>query len=306
MLVLVLLALPLRAATAQEDGLEPRSRTSLPIAAGESLAVTISGDGTPVVLLPGLFGSAYGYRRLTAILDTMGYRSTIIEPLGIGSSSRPPSADYSLTAQADRIAAALDTLGLGRAVFVAHSVGASIAMRVAYRHPKLVRGIVSLEGGPTEAATTKNFRRLIKIVPIAQRAFDTRRFMLGLIYSEMKKVSADDSWVDATVVQGYTEGLTIDYDATLSAYQGMAKAVEPESIIENLAAIPCPVVLLIGDFKHGSRPPREEISTLASHLRAFSVDTVSGSGFFIQEEQPSAVATAVEEMARGPGCGDGE
>ena len=47
--------------------------------------------------------------------------------------SRPPEADYSLTAQADRIAVVLDVLGLEPAVVVAHAVGASMALRLAYR-----------------------------------------------------------------------------------------------------------------------------------------------------------------------------
>src|SRR2546422_1504920 len=36
-----------------------------------------------------------------------GYRAIVIEPLGVGNSGRPEHADYSLTAQADRIAGVL-------------------------------------------------------------------------------------------------------------------------------------------------------------------------------------------------------
>jgi alpha-beta hydrolase superfamily lysophospholipase len=105
----------------------------------ESLTVTVSGAGDPVVLVPGLFGSAFGYRRLIPLLTDAGYRAIVVEPLAIGTSARPEHADYSLTAQADRIAAALDQLGVRHAIVIAHSLGASMAYRMAYRRPDLVR-----------------------------------------------------------------------------------------------------------------------------------------------------------------------
>jgi pimeloyl-ACP methyl ester carboxylesterase len=75
------------------------------VAPGESLAVHDVGAGPPVVLLPGLFGSAYGYRNVVRSLRDEGYRSITIELLGVGRSSRPRAADYSLAVVAGRIGA---------------------------------------------------------------------------------------------------------------------------------------------------------------------------------------------------------
>src|SRR5262245_37003956 len=82
----------------------------LPIAEAETLAVTVTGSGRPVVLVPGLFGSAFAFRHVVPALVDSGYRPIVIEPLGMGTSARPAHADYSLTAQADRIGAVLDSL----------------------------------------------------------------------------------------------------------------------------------------------------------------------------------------------------
>src|SRR3989449_1863211 len=108
----------------------------------ESLQVTVAGAaaGKPVVLVPGLFGSAFPYRNVIPRLTAAGYRAIVIEPLGVGGSGRPERADYSLTAQADRLAATLDRLGVARAMVVAHSTSASMAYRLAYPRPDLVRG----------------------------------------------------------------------------------------------------------------------------------------------------------------------
>src|SRR4051812_13587244 len=134
----------------------------LPVAEAETLTVTVSGAGRPVVLLPGLFGSAFAFRRIAPQLVDSGYRTIVIEPLGMGTSARPARADYSLTAQADRVGAVLDSLHITSAIVVAHSTSASIAMRLAFRHPVLVRGILSLDGGPAEAAAMPGFRRIMR------------------------------------------------------------------------------------------------------------------------------------------------
>ena len=279
------------------------SRTlMIPVAPAESLAVTIVGEGAPVVLIPGLFGSSYGYRHVMALLDSAGYQSVGIEPLGMGTSSRPENADYSLTAQADRIAAALDTLGIQQSVLVGHSLGASIALRVAYRHPGSARGVVSLEGGPGETATTDGFRSWMRFAPAA-RLLDVRQVMQRLLYSDMKKMSHDDSWVESSVVLAYTAGLARDSRATIKAYQAMGKSEEPELLRDHLQSILCPVVLLVGDKEHKAGPPGDEIALLGDLLQSFTIDTIAESGFFIQEEQPAAVVSVVSGFEIEQDCG---
>src|SRR5262245_65266378 len=92
------------------------------LSAKESLHVEVSGHRTPVVLVPGLFGSAFAFRDLVPMLTASGYRTIVIEPLGVGASAKPERANYSLTAQADRLAAVLDTLAVRPATVVALSV----------------------------------------------------------------------------------------------------------------------------------------------------------------------------------------
>src|SRR5438046_10491689 len=53
---------------------------SLALSAAESVAVTVTGTGRPVVLVPGLFGSAFGYRAVIPLLTAAGYRAIVVEP----------------------------------------------------------------------------------------------------------------------------------------------------------------------------------------------------------------------------------
>src|SRR5437762_1348993 len=55
---------------------------SIALAPAESVSVTVGGAGDPVVLIPGLFGSAFGYRSVLPRLVDAGYRTIVIEPFG--------------------------------------------------------------------------------------------------------------------------------------------------------------------------------------------------------------------------------
>src|SRR2546422_6582027 len=101
----------------------------LAVSPQESVSVIVAGagGGEPVVLVPGLLGSACGYRHLIPLLVGAGYRAIVFEPLGVGTSARPERADYSLSAQAERLATVLDTLRVRQAVIIGHDVGAAIA-----------------------------------------------------------------------------------------------------------------------------------------------------------------------------------
>ena len=104
---------------------------SIAVAPGEALHVEATGAGSPVVIVPGLFGSAFGFRKVIEPIAAAGHRVVVVEPLGVGASARPRHADYSLEAQARRVGAVLDTLHMTDATFVAHSVGGSVPRRSA-------------------------------------------------------------------------------------------------------------------------------------------------------------------------------
>ena len=268
---------------------------SLPVAPAESLWISISGSGEPVVLVPGLFGSGYGYRKLGPLLNDAGYQTIIIEPLGVGQSARPEDADYSLGAQSDRIAAALDTLRISDALVVAHSVGAAIVFRLAYKRPDLIRAVISLDGGPAESATTAGFRRAMRFAPLI-RLFGGVKLIRGKIRRHMLAASGDASWVNDEVVQGYTAAAVDDVGATIRAYRAMARAEEREPLEPHLGEIRCPVLLLVGGVPHDGAIRPEEVTLLADGVPAFSVDTIPAVGHFLHEEAPQVVVHAVNRM----------
>jgi len=267
----------------------------VPVAPAESLSVEATGRGDPVVIIPGLFGAAFGFRKLVPLLVDAGYRAIVIEPLGVGASARPEKANYSLTSQADRIAAVLDSLHVRHALVLAHSIGGSEAFRLAYRRPDLVRALLSIEGGPTEKAITPAFKRALRLAPWI-KLFGGIRLIRRKIRGMLMDSSGDASWVTDAVVLGYTAAAARDLDATLKAYLAMANAREPEQLAPHLSQIRCPVRLMVGGARHDGDVGAREVELLERTLPTFVLDSVPAAGHFIQEEEPGAVLAGVARL----------
>ncbi len=256
-----------------------------------------AGTGRPIAVVPGLFGASFTFRKVIPLLAAQGFRPIVIEPLGTGFSSRPPKADYSLAAQSHRLAAVLDSLHSGPVLVLAHSLGAAIAFRLAVDRPDLVRGIVSLEGGPTEEATTPMFRSGMRYLPWVKLLGGislVRRKIRGMLLDS----SGDRSWVTDGVVMSYTLGEARDFDATLKTFLAMSHAHEPARLAPRLGNIACPVTLVVGTAHHDGDVPPQEVALMHRAILSFTVDSQLGAGHYLQEERPAAVVTAVVQLAQ--------
>jgi pimeloyl-ACP methyl ester carboxylesterase len=292
--VVVAQALALALAAGLTDSAVVRN---IEVAPGEVLRTTTMGSGRPLVLIPGIFGAAYGYRKITGPLATDGYRVIIVEPLGYGWSSHPKHADYSFTAQTGRVGRALDSLGVRGALMVAQSSGASIAFRLAIVRPDLVRGLLSIDGGPAESAATAGMRKAFKFGGgLVKLALDESKLRHD-VRREIVRNSGDTTWVTDAVIRGYTAGQTADLSGSIDAFRQMSKAKEPRSLAERLGQCAVPVRLLVGTVPHPAEVTSEEQELLLARLPNFGTDSVPGSGQYIQEEQPAAVLAAVTRLA---------
>ncbi|HQT75420.1 MAG: alpha/beta hydrolase [Rhodospirillales bacterium 20-64-7] len=91
-----------------------------------------SGDGPPVVLLHGLFGAA---RNFGTIQRAVAQRCRVIALDMRNHGDSPHGADMRYTTQAEDVRETLDSLGIGPAAVVGHSMGGKTAMALALRHP---------------------------------------------------------------------------------------------------------------------------------------------------------------------------
>jgi len=265
---------------------------------GETIRTTTIGQGNEsVVFIAAIFGGAFGYRHLTAPISALGFRCIVVEPLGFGFSSHPSKADYSFTAQTDRIGQVLDSLGVTHAIVVAQSTAASMAFRLALRRPELTRGILSISGGPAETPATPGLKRSLRYGGFLTKLFVTKGKLHVKVREDMIANSGDTTWVTEYVVDEYTAGQAADVDGTIDGLRRMSKTNEPESLKSRLNETRVPVRLLVGTAPHKSSVKEDEIALMTSQIPDFKVEFVSGAGQYIHEEQPAVVLAAFSKLA---------
>jgi pimeloyl-ACP methyl ester carboxylesterase len=271
------------------------------VAPGETLRTTSLGQGEPVVLIPGIFGAAYGYRAVMGPLAKQGYRCIVVEPLGYGWSSHPERADYSFGAQTRRVEMALDSLGVTRALLVAQSTGVSIALRLAVGRPSQVSGVLAIDGGPAESPSTPGMRKAFKLGGFVAKMAMDQSMLRYKVRREIVLNSGDTTWVTDALIRQYTAGQTADLSGSIDAFQRMSKSTTPEPLDDRLKQFTGPVRLLVGEVKHPSEIPDKQRELLHDRLSNFAADTIPGAGQFIHEEQPQVVVDAVAKLRRAAG-----
>ncbi len=283
----------------------------LRVAEGETLAVfttrvptaaAITTVGTPltVVIVPGPIGSAFSMRHVTAALATEGVQTIVVDLLGMGASARPTRANYSLTGQASRIAAVLDSLHVARALLVGQGTSATVALHLAASQPARIAAVLSLSGGPVDAQGTRGVRMALALAPVLDnalgRAIGRRKFRSGV-----REQSAHDAWCTDSVMREYLRPYETDLRGSLRALKAMSESVEPVAIADRLPAVRADVRMLVGDKQSANSPTDAQIAMLAAKLPRFRLDTVARAGTMLQEERPDAVAAAIVTLLRSGG-----
>lgn len=108
-----------------------RKEISLPD--GLTVAYLEGGTGEPLVLLHGFGADKDAFTPVAQFL-TPHYRVLSLDVIGFGESSRPANANYAPPAQAERLRAWLEAMGLGRIHLGGSSMGGQIALTYAARH----------------------------------------------------------------------------------------------------------------------------------------------------------------------------
>jgi len=105
------------------------------------------GSGAPLVLLHGN-GSMIQDFETSGLIDlaAKNHRVIVFDRPGFGHSDRPRNVVWTPAAQAELINSALHRLDVSHAIVLGHSWGASVAVALALKYPKLVQGLVLASG----------------------------------------------------------------------------------------------------------------------------------------------------------------
>src|SRR4051812_49747443 len=113
-------------------------------------SVVVQGTGPDVILIPGLTGSRDVWKGSVAAVP--GYRYHLVQVAGFaGPPARGNSKGDVVAPLAEEIARYIQSRGLKRPAIVGHSMGGTVAMMVAARHPALAGKVMVVDMLPQPA-----------------------------------------------------------------------------------------------------------------------------------------------------------
>ncbi|MDB5699143.1 MAG: alpha/beta hydrolase, partial [Alphaproteobacteria bacterium] len=114
-------------------------------------SVVVQGKGPDVILIPGLTASRAVWRGVVG--GVTGYRYHLVQLAGFaGDPARGNAAGQVAAGTADELARYIVANGLHRPALVGHSMGGTIAMMVAARHPALAGKVMVVDMLPQPSA----------------------------------------------------------------------------------------------------------------------------------------------------------
>jgi pimeloyl-ACP methyl ester carboxylesterase len=235
---------------------------------GHQLRLTLSGSGPPDFLcLHGLVDRIEIWGRISQPLSERG-RVACLDQRGHGE-SQAPAGPYGREDLAADVSAVIRSLGTGRFVLVGHSMGGIVAMTTALAHPEQVAGLVLI--GTASQCNEKTAGWYERIARAGEK--DGNPGLARAIYGEKSR----------KVIRGDARGIC-EVTRTL-------KSLYEDPLTPKLAAVECPVLLIVGDDDPmGSKAS----SIIAAQFPDAELVTVPDCGHWVHVEEPGGVIDAID------------
>jgi pimeloyl-ACP methyl ester carboxylesterase len=253
---------------------------------GVEIAYEVMGAGEPALFIHGAH-IADALQPLVEHRALDGFQRIRYHRRGIGASSRPPeTSPTSISVQAADAIGLLNRLEVERAHIVGHSLGGSIALELAARHPARVASLALLEPALLTVASGAAFAELV--APIVER------YHVGETESavhDFLTLVGDAGWqgaIERSVPRGITQAVK---DAATFFDSDLPALSEWTFGPEQAAAITRPVLSVLGS---ATSPMFTEGRDLLHQWFPQCQDAdVAGATHLLQMEAPDPVATAV-------------
>jgi N-formylmaleamate deformylase len=249
-------------------------------------SVEVTGSGPDVILIPGLTASKDVWRGTVAAIP--GYRYHLIQVAGFAGTPPRGNAKGDVVAPlADEIARYIDAAGLKRPALVGHSMGGTLAMMVAARHPDCVGRVMAVDILPQPAAllgaNAANLRGLSGLL----RGLGSTEEGRGLIDSAIRLFGDDQA-----------ANTKSDPDVVARATQELAVTDLTPELPRIRAALT--VVYAVADPAYAA-PAARSYAAAYRRVRTAKLVPVERSGHMIMRDQPARFREALRAFlsARG-------
>ena len=255
---------------------------------GARIRVFTGGSRPPLLLILGYGGAAWNFSELAPLLTG---RTLVIPDLPGHAGSSPLPAAPGLGAFADAVAACLES---PRVDVFGHSMGGAVALRLAERHPELVRRIV-LAAPAGISSSTRGAGVTIALAGIVQpaRIAGRRRIRIArsprlrrLVFGAFEV--ANPELLTERSIHGLLHGPTLHTDALAAG-----RALNADDPRLDLSRVTAPTLVLFGS--NDRQVPVEDGFEYARRLRA-PIRVIADCGHLLISERPDVCARATLEF----------
>jgi pyruvate dehydrogenase E2 component (dihydrolipoamide acetyltransferase) len=256
-------------------------------AGGVGLHALLAGPNdaaTRIVFLHGLGGSLSTW---TAVLGDFASdaRVAALDLPGHGKSDKPEADafDYSVAGMATAVGDAIVEAGLAPAVMFGHSLGAAVAIQLALHRPKLVRGLVLINGAGFGTEINATLLDLVEGEPSRENA----RATLDLFFEDKRLVS--NRAVDDMVLNRTGPGADTAQKAVATA--AFAREGQRIGLVERLGEVTTPTYIIWGESDRVI--PVGHAAKAAEAIKGSWLDVIPSVGHVPQIEAAATVSALV-------------
>ncbi|WP_306522561.1 alpha/beta fold hydrolase [Gemmatimonas sp.] len=243
------------------------------------------GDGPPLLFSHGLLMSGRMFDAQVAALQGR-YRCIRWDHRGQGRSADVSGRAISIEQVTDDAVALIRALALPPAHFVGLSMGGFVGMRLAARHPELLRSLMLLDTS-ADAEPAENVPRyrllnaLTRWLGIRWVVGRVMPIMFGRTFLSDPAKAADRAHWRAQLAGNRP-----------SIYRAVNGVVEREAVAPELGKIRCPTLVLVGEEDAATVPAKSE--RICALIAGADLVRIPGAGHSSSVEQPAAVTAALD------------
>jgi 3-oxoadipate enol-lactonase len=255
---------------------------------GADIYYETHGDGPETILFAhGLLWSGHMFHyQVTALKDR--FRCITFDFRGQGKSGVTESG-YDMDTLAEDAAGLIEALQCAPCHFLGLSMGGFVGMRLAIRHPGLIRSLILMETtADPEPEENKGLYRLLNFI--------ARWFGLGLVADRVMPIMFGEKFLNdpersqerqewrARLIANHRRGIT-------RAVKGV---VERDGIYDQIDQITIPTLIIVGDQDTATVP--EKSRRMQARIKGSKRVVIPGAGHTSTVEEPEAVNKALEDF----------
>ena len=267
---------------------------------GATLHYAALGAGEPILLIPGL-GLDHSYYRFGMPLLARHLQVLAVDPRGIGRSTKSPPP-YTVEAWADDFAVMIDKLGFGPIHVLGSSLGGSMALALAQRHPGKLKSLMVVGGfSELDRATELNFRLRLRLIEKLGMSDEVADYM-GLWTLTRKFINSDAGYATMRANQDIIRANSAEsYSAFVEALlkwgrcqPGQEREAKFTTLLDSIAL---PTLVVTSDNDH--LIPKELSDLIAARIAGAKLVVMPGAGHIPFMEQPAEVVRIVLAFLEG-------